>query len=229
MPHEPLSPADPSTDLGAGLRVVRLDLRRKYVVVDKPAGFLSVPGKGADKQDCVAARVRAAFPDASGPLVVHRLDMDTSGLLVFGLDAPAQRHLSRQFERRTVEKAYTALVAGVPGAETGVIDVPMRADIENRPVQVVDFERGRSAVTCWRVEAIEPDRTRLRLEPRTGRTHQLRVHCAHMGWPILGDVLYGPQPRTADAAPRLLLHAAELAFLDPSDGSCVRAVSAAPF
>lgn len=229
MPHDPPPTAADPTDSGANLRVVRLDPRRRFVVVDKPAGMLSVPGKGAEKQDCAAARVRAAFPDASGPLVVHRLDMDTSGLLVFGLDEESQRRLSRQFEMRRVEKAYTALVAGVPGAESGVIDLPMRPDIDNRPVQIVDHERGRPALTRWRVEAIEPDRTRLRLEPLTGRTHQLRVHCAHMGWPILGDVLYGPQPQTAAAAPRLMLHAAELAFFDPSDGAWVRVVSPPPF
>ncbi len=229
MPRDPSPPAAPPIDPGNVLRVVRLDPRRRYAVVDKPAGLLSVPGKGQNKQDCAAARVRAAFPDASGPLVVHRLDMDTSGLLVFGLDVEAQKHLSRQFEQRRVEKAYTALVAGVPESETGIIDVPMRLDVDHRPVQIVDFEQGRPAVTHWRIEAIEPDRTRLRLEPQTGRTHQLRVHCAHMGWPILGDVLYGPQPQTAEAAPRLLLHAAELGFLDPSDGAWVRVVSRATF
>lgn len=229
MTSNPRPLAAALTDLGGGLRIARLDPRRRYVVVDKPAGMLSVPGKGADKQDCVASRVRAAFADASGPLVVHRLDMDTSGLLVLGLDEDAQKQLSRQFELRRVEKSYTALVAGVPATETGIIDVPMRLDVDNRPVQIVDFEQGRPAVTRWRIEALEPDRTRLRLEPQTGRTHQLRVHCAHMGHPILGDVLYGPQPQTADAAPRLMLHAAELEFHDPSDGAPVRVTSPTPF
>jgi tRNA pseudouridine32 synthase/23S rRNA pseudouridine746 synthase len=188
-----------------------------------------VPGKGADKQDCVASRVREAFPAAAGPLIVHRLDMDTSGLLVLGLDELAQKHLSRQFEHRGVAKSYVALVRGRPAAESGTVDVPMRLDIDNRPVQIVDFTQGRPALTRWSVLALEPDGTRLRLVPETGRTHQLRVHCAHMGHPILGDVLYGPQPETAEAAPRLMLHAAELEFADPADGSRVRVCSRPPF
>lgn len=213
----------------SGLNLVRVDARRppRWVVVDKPAGMLSVPGKGEERQDCAAFRVRAAFPHATGPLVVHRLDMDTSGLLVFGLDGSAQRNLSGQFEARTVDKAYIALVAGVPGAERGVIDAPMRADIANRPYQVIDRERGRPAVTHWSVEAIEPDRTRLRLVPVTGRTHQLRLHCAHAGWPILGDVLYAPG--TLREASRLMLHASELAFDDPIDGRRIEAASRPPF
>jgi tRNA pseudouridine32 synthase/23S rRNA pseudouridine746 synthase len=215
--------------LGDGLRVVALDPRGRWVVVDKPSGMLSVPGKGEEKQDCVASRVRAAYPHARGPLVVHRLDMDTSGLLVLGLDEESQRHLSRQFELRRVEKAYVAVAAGRPSAESGVVDVPMRLDVGNRPVQIVDFAQGRSAVTRWNVVALEPERTRLRLTPETGRTHQLRVHCAHMGHAILGDVLYGPQPETAEAAERLLLHAAELVFADPTDGREVRAVSTPSF
>lgn len=214
-----------------GVAVVCVDRRSppRWVVIDKPAGLLSVPGKGADKQDCAAARVRAAFPAATGPVVVHRLDMDTSGLLLFALDEDAQRRLSGQFEGRTVAKAYTALVSGMPPAETGVIDVPMRADIERRPYQVIDPVQGRRAVTRWTVLALETDRTRMRLAPETGRTHQLRVHCAYIGHPILGDVLYGPQPETAEARERLMLHASELEFDDPTDGSRVVVSSAAPF
>jgi tRNA pseudouridine32 synthase/23S rRNA pseudouridine746 synthase len=202
----------------------------RYVVIDKPAGMLSVPGKGEDNKDCAAARVREAFPGASGPLVVHRLDMDTSGLLLFGLDADAQRELSMQFENREVEKRYVALVDGLVAAESGEIDVPMRADIENRPVQIVDHEQGRPSVTRWRLLALETDRSRLELEPLTGRTHQLRVHMAHAGHAILGDVLYGPRPRTASLAPRLCLHAAMLEFREPGRGGAkVRLESRAPF
>jgi len=215
--------------LSNALHVIRLDPHRRWVVIDKPAGLLSVPGKGAEKQGCAAARVREAFPDARGPLVVHRLDMDTSGLLLFGLDDDAQRQLSREFELRRVSKAYTALVAGTPAAESGVIVAPMRADIDNRPYQVIDEANGREAATRWRVLALETDRTRMRLIPETGRTHQLRVHMAHVGYPILGDVLYGPQPGTAGSAPRLMLHASELGFADPTDGSPVACMSAAPF
>ena len=110
-----------------------------YVVVEKASGFLSVPGKGEHKQDCVIARVREALPEATGPMIVHRLDMDTSGLMVVALDEGTQRELSRQFEQREVEKAYVALVSGVPVLEEGLIDVPMRTDIDNRPRQIVDF------------------------------------------------------------------------------------------
>ena len=210
----------------AGLTIVRSTDR--YVVIDKPAGLLSVPGKGEGNRDCAAARVREAFPGCSGPLVVHRLDMDTSGLLVFGLDAAAQRELSGQFEARTVDKKYVALVLGAPPAETGEIDVPIRADITNRPVQIVDYEQGRQSRTLWRVLSLEADRTRLELVPLTGRTHQLRVHLAQAGLPILGDVLYGDQPRTAESADRLMLHASELEFVEPG-GVRVRVVSRPPF
>lgn len=188
-----------------------------------------MPGKGEQKQDCAASRVRMAFPHAVGPLVVHRLDMDTSGLLVLALDEDAQRRLSAQFERRTVTKAYVALVHGVPGAESGVIDVPLRADIERRPIQIVDPVQGREAITRWNVVALEPDRTRLRLVPETGRTHQLRVHCAHIGHPIIGDVLYAPLAAPMFAGERLMLHATELGLDDPTDGSRVQVMSPPPF
>jgi tRNA pseudouridine32 synthase/23S rRNA pseudouridine746 synthase len=211
----------PGQQAASHLHIVRADPRGRWVVIDKPAGLLSVPGKGDDKQDCAASRIRAMFPRASGPLVVHRLDMDTSGLLVLGLDPEAQRDLSEQFEFRRVEKAYIALVTGIPGAESGVIDAPMRLDVNRRPYQIIDFEQGRPAITRWRVLSVEVDRTRLRLEPQTGRTHQLRLHCAHIGLPILGDVLYGPQPETARSAPRLMLHASELGFDDPTSGQRV--------
>ncbi len=200
----------------------------RYVVAHKPAGLLSVPGKAADNKDCVAARIAALFPHATGPLVVHRLDMDTSGLIVLGLDADAQRELSGQFESRLVEKAYIALVEGILGRDAGTIDVPMRPDIDNRPYQIIDPDRGRQAVTHWTVLALETDRTRLRMVPLTGRTHQLRVHAAHMGHPIIGDVLYGPQ-HDHHPGGRLMLHASELSFREPGTGSRVRFTSAAPF
>ena len=211
----------------ARLNVVHATAR--YVVIDKPAGLLSVKGKGELKKDCAAARVREGFPGASGPLVVHRLDMDTSGLLVFGLDAEAQRELSKQFENREVEKRYVALVEGVIGAERGEIDVPMRADVGNRPMQVVDLERGRASVTRWRLLAVETDRSRVELEARTGRTHQLRVHLAHVGHAILGDVLYGEQARVGGLAERLCLHATMLEFREPGSGGRVRFESRAGF
>jgi tRNA pseudouridine32 synthase / 23S rRNA pseudouridine746 synthase len=212
-----------------------------YVVIDKPPGVLSVPGKGEENQRSAVSWCRERFPNATGPIVVHRLDMDTSGLLVLALNASVQRALSMQFEARSVEKAYVAVVLGRVASMGGVVDLPMRADIEHRPMQIVDHRYGRSAVTRFAVLGFEPDATWLRLEPITGRTHQLRVHCAARcvgglaslarggamldaddpGHPIMGDVLYGP----ADAPhswPRLMLHASELAFDDPTTGRRVR-------
>jgi len=203
-----------------------------WVVIDKPPGLLSVPGKGPDKQDCVAARVRAAFPDADGPLIAHRLDMETSGLIVLGLTAEAQRSLSMQFEARTVGKRYIALVEGWLEFDEGTIRLPMRLDVDNRPRQVVDFERGKPAETRWRAiergVAKEREATRVEFTPITGRSHQLRVHAAHpegLDAPILGDGLYG-DPESAD---RMLLHAAWLAFDDPGTGHRVEVERAASF
>lgn len=209
-----------------------------FVVVDKPAGMLSVPGKGPEKADCAAARVRAMFPSASGPLVVHRLDMDTSGLMVFALNPDSQRVLSAQFERRCVAKAYTALVDGLLDAPGGEISAPIRLDVDRRPFQIHDPVHGRPALTRWAVLALETDRTRVRFEPVTGRTHQLRVHAAlppplGLGHHILGDVLYAPGAdlgRHAPAdAPRLMLHASELEFNDPDTGERLRFESRPPF
>ncbi|MGH7132508.1 MAG: RluA family pseudouridine synthase [Phycisphaerales bacterium] len=205
--------------------IVMVRAGERWVVVEKPARVLSVPGKGAEKQACVASWVRGRFPAATGPLVVHRLDMDTSGLMVLALDAEAQRDLSRQFEERRTEKAYVAVVSGRVEGEAGEISAPMRLDVERRPVQIIDAVQGREAVTRWRVIDREGKTTRLRLEPVTGRTHQLRLHCAHIGHPILGDVLYGD----GNSAERLMLHAAELAFQEPSGGAMVRVESRAPF
>lgn len=192
--------------------------------------MLSVPGKGEGKRDCVAARVALMFPLATGPLIVHRLDMETSGLMVLGLDADAQRELSRQFEARLVEKEYAALLDGIVEPDSGRIDLPLRADIDRRPVQIVDHAQGRPAVTGWRVLARETDRTRVEFRPLTGRTHQLRVHAATpanaggLGHAIIGDALYGGPP-----ADRLMLHASRLAFLDPASGRCVEFECPTPF
>ena len=224
----------------------------RFVVIEKPAGLLSVPGKGPDKADCAASRVRAMFPRATGPLVVHRLDMDTSGLMVFGLDEGAQRELSRQFEDRLVEKAYVALletidvdIARSPLAQdSGLVDAPMRVDLDNRPFQIHDPEHGRPAQTRWRVLAREPDRVRVRFEPINGRAHQLRVHASlpaplGLGAPILGDVLYNPTDhrlaRELDETPprsprgRLMLHATELSFLAPGTKRREEFTSPPPF
>jgi tRNA pseudouridine32 synthase/23S rRNA pseudouridine746 synthase len=196
------------------------------LVLDKPAGLLSVPGRGVDKQDCLAARVQAEFPDA---LIVHRLDMDTSGLLVMARGADAQRALSRAFAERRVEKRYVAVVAGrlaPPGTEWGTIDLPLICDWPNRPRQIVDFAAGKPSVTHWRIVAHEPETTRVELWPVTGRSHQLRVHLAALGHPILGDPLYACEPARAS---RLLLHASVLGFRHPKHGASMEFESAPPF
>lgn len=196
----------------------------EIVVVDKPAGLLSVPGKGAHMADCLLARVREAFPTA---LLVHRLDRDTSGVMVFALTPHAQRHLGLQFEKRQVKKTYVARVCGRLEPRTGSIDLPLTVDWPNRPRQMVCHETGRPAVTDWRVQRHDADETRVRLMPRTGRSHQLRVHMQAMGHPILGDPLYATGP--ARNFPRLMLHSEELRFRHPDGGAGQRFRAPAPF
>ncbi len=183
------------------MRVLHADDR--LVVINKPAGLLSVPGR--TEPDCASARVQAIYPDA---LIVHRLDQATSGLLLFARGLEAQRELSADFAERRVGKLYVAVVAGHLQGE-GLIDLPLGADWPNRPRQQVDLEHGKPSQTRWRVLAHEAGHTRVALEPLTGRSHQLRVHLAHLGHAILGDSLYAT-PDVAAAAPRLLLHASEL-------------------
>ena len=187
------------------------------VVVDKPSGLLSVPGRGPDKQDCLARRVQAIWPEAQ---VVHRLDMGTSGLWLMARGPDMQRAFSRAFEQHTVDKRYVAVVAGrVAPPQTadgwGEIDLPLAADWPRRPLQKVDATQGRPSLTRWRVLHAEDDRTRLELAPVTGRTHQLRVHLQAIGHPILGDALYAP-PDVQTMAPRLLLHACALDLAHPA-------------
>lgn len=183
------------------MRVLHADDR--LVVIDKPAGLLSVPGRS--EPDCASARVQALHPDA---LVVHRLDQATSGLLLFARGLQAQRELSADFAERRVGKVYVAVVAGRLDGE-GLIDLPLAADWPNRPRQQVDLARGKPSQTRWRALAHEGGHTRVALEPLTGRSHQLRVHLAHLGHAILGDTLYASADIAA-ARPRLLLHASEL-------------------
>lgn len=194
------------------------------VVVNKPAGLPSVPGRGPALADCAWRRVQGLAADA---LVVHRLDMATSGLLLFARGAALQRAFSIAFAERRVHKRYEAIVDGAPAAEQGAIDLPLAADWPNRPRQQVDPLRGKPSLTHWRVLDREGSRTRLALEPLTGRSHQLRVHAAAMGWPIVGDAIYGGP--AANAAPRLLLHACELRLAHPVDGRPLHWVSPAPF
>lgn len=197
------------------LKAIRVVSRgRGWLAVDKPPGVLSVPGKGEAGELSVVSWLMEHEPRAGGPITVHRLDMDTSGLLLVALNAPTQRALSMQFEARTVDKSYTAVVSGRLTPDTGVFDAPMRLDVPNRPRQVIDFQQGKQAVTNYRVLSAAPGRARVELVPVTGRTHQLRVHCAYAGHPILGDPIYGDRT----PAPRLLLHATRLAFTDPTTG-----------
>lgn len=177
------------------------------LIVNKPAGLLSVPGRGEDKQDCLSVRIQQVFPDA---LVVHRLDMATSGLMVFARGEAIQRELSRMFREREVTKRYVALVAGVLENEVGEIDLPLMVDWPNRPKSKVDHESGKPSLTRYRLLGIEDRDSRVELEPITGRTHQLRLHLASIGHPIIGDTLYDGR-----SAERLMLHATHLAFVHP--------------
>ena len=195
------------------------------LVLDKPSGLLAVPGRGPELQDCLSARVQAALPAA---LVVHRLDRDTSGLMVMALDPNSQRELSRQFAARTVEKRYTAVVFGRPAMAEGTLDLPMRKDFDRPPRHCIDMLAGRPAKTSWRVIESDQDRSRLDVRPLTGRSHQIRLHLATIGHPILGDNLYAHSVALA-MAPRLLLHAAQLSLMHPVNGNRLTWVARCPF
>ena len=194
---------------------------------DKPAGLLCVPGRGALKQDCLAARAQAQWPDA---LVVHRLDMATSGVVLMARGAEAQRALSLAFAARQTEKRYVAVVDGLLEHDSGDIDLPLAADWPRRPLQKVDLEHGKPSLTHYRVlqRDAAANTTRVELQPVTGRSHQLRVHLLALGHAIVGDALYAP-PRVQERANRLLLHAQSLGFTHPSTGEAVRVECAVPF
>ena len=204
-----VNPEAPLSRPASALPVIA-HLDERLLVADKPAGLLCVPGRGPERADCLSARMQAIWPDA---LVVHRLDMATSGLVVFGRGAAMQRALSIAFAERRVDKRYEAVVAGLLADDAGEIDLPLAADWPNRPRQQVDHASGKPSLTRWQVLARDTlqGTTRLALTPVTGRTHQLRVHLAAFGHPILGDALYAPPP-WAQAAPRLLLHACTLSL-----------------
>ena len=197
------------------------------LVVSKPAGLLSVPGRRADCQDCMITRVQRDYPEA---LIVHRLDMSTSGLMVMARDSKAQRHLNRQFEQRQVEKTYLAVVAGRVAPPAGMIDLPLGRDWPNRPRQIVDHRVGKPSRTRYRVLVYNAtdDTTHIELQPVTGRTHQLRVHMQALGHPILGDDLYADAIDRA-RADRLLLHAEALRFTHPLTLESLAFSQAAPF
>jgi tRNA pseudouridine32 synthase/23S rRNA pseudouridine746 synthase len=196
-----------------------------WIVVDKPAGLPAVPGRTVELKDCASTRVQRLYPDA---LVVHRLDMATSGLLLFARGPGMQRALGSAFERRQVIKHYIAIVHGQPQDDEGTVDLPLSADWLKRPLQRVDAVGGKAALTHWRVIARDTRSARIELNPVTGRTHQLRVHLAAIGHPILGDALYAP-PEAQLMAPRLLLHASVLELTHPRTGQAARFESAPPF
>ena len=218
-------------NVAAGTDILHADA--SLLVAVKPAGLLAVPGRGADKQDCLASRVQARFDDA---LVVHRLDMATSGLMLLARGARAQRRLSMAFARREVRKRYVAVVAGRLAARGdtadgwSTIELPLLTDWPKRPLQKVDAEQGKPSTTRYRVLAHDAatDSTRVELEPVTGRSHQLRVHLQALGHPILGDALYAPAPLQARAS-RLLLHATALHLRHPVSGQALHFESTAPF
>jgi len=201
-----------------------LHLDHELLAINKPSGLLSVPGKGPDLADCLISRIQAAFPDA---LLVHRLDRDTSGVMIFAMTKSAQRHLGLQFEKRGVKKTYVAQVFGTLEPKAGQVDLPLIVDWPNRPLQKVDHENGRPAVTDWKVLRHANGQTRVRLYPQTGRSHQLRVHMQSLGHPIMGDPFYATGP--ALDAPRLMLHAEELRLRHPDGGKGIRFRAKTPF
>lgn len=196
----------------------------EVLLVNKPSGLLSVPGKGEHLADCLISRVQAVFPTA---LLVHRLDRDTSGVMIFALTPHAQRHLGLQFEKRQTKKTYVARVWGEIAEKTGTVDLPLIVDWPNRPKQMVDHENGKQAQTDWRVMRSDGIETRVRLMPKTGRSHQLRVHMLALGHPILGDPFYAEG--AARDFPRLMLHSETLQFRHPDGGQGTRITAKAPF
>ena len=214
----------------------------RLFVVDKPTSLLSVPGIGPEKADCLISRMQQEHPEAR---IVHRLDRDTSGVIVLARDADSHRELSRQFQDREVEKTYHALVAGHVSEDSGLIDLPLRKDLENTPRHIVDHEHGRPSQTKWMITSrgllgdldeslaatsvdSRTEISRVELAPRTGRSHQLRVHLKSIGHPILGDDLYAPDPY-ARATHRLCLHATRLWFVHPESASPMVFTSPPPF
>lgn len=205
-----------------------LHLSAQLIVVDKPSGLLSVPGRDPGKEDCLSRRVQAEFPDA---LIVHRLDMGTSGIVVMGRGASAQRALSLQFQERRVRKRYQALVDGRwTAAATGEIGLPIGVDGPRHPRQKVDHATGRPCLTRYRLLDIDTTSatSRIELEPVTGRSHQLRVHMEALGHPILGDDFYGT-PASCAKAERLMLHACQIEFSHPETGATLRIECSPPF
>ncbi len=194
------------------------------LIVNKPAGLLSVPGKDPGKEDCLIDRLRRVFPEV---LLVHRLDCDTSGVMVFALNKAAQGNLGQQFEKRQTKKVYLARLWGLLEPKEGTVDLPLCVDWPNRPRQHVNHEQGKPAITDWRVQRHDGKTTRVRLMPLTGRSHQLRVHMLSLGHPILGDPIYA----TGEALdyPRMMLHAESLRLRHPETGKSLTYSAPVPF
>lgn len=203
---------------------VILHLDERLIVADKPSGLLSVPGKLEGRDDCLITRLQAIYPDA---LLVHRLDCDTSGVIIFARDKAAQGFLGQEFEQRRAKKSYIARVQGVMAQDSGTVDLPLCADWPNRPRQMVSHEHGRPAKTDWEVISRSVNETRVRMFPLTGRSHQLRVHMLALGHPILGDQIYAPE--TVTEYPRLMLHAETLGLHHPATGDWIDFHAPCPF
>lgn len=181
------------------------------LILNKPSGLLTVAGKDPKHSDCLENRVREQLPEAK---IVHRLDMDTSGLIVMGLNKMSHRHLSLQFQNRNVDKEYEALVYGNPNEKSGLIDLPLICDWPNRPKQMVDHKRGKKSLTEWRLIDHTENISRIHLIPHTGRSHQLRVHLMSIGYPILGDRFYASD-EILNMYERLCLHSKKLTIMHP--------------
>jgi tRNA pseudouridine32 synthase/23S rRNA pseudouridine746 synthase len=218
-----LYPYDPPTD--PYLTILYQD--EDILVLDKPSGLLSVPGKAVENKDSLASRAQEQFPESS---IVHRLDMPTSGVMVMAMNHDTNRYLGKQFQLRKVEKSYIARVWGHIEGNEGQIDLPLRCDWPNRPRQIVCYEHGKPSQTDWRVMEREAENniTRVSLSPLTGRSHQLRVHMMTLGHPILGDELYAEED-AFNAAPRLQLHAHTLSFTHPRSGDIMTFEAPLPF
>jgi tRNA pseudouridine32 synthase / 23S rRNA pseudouridine746 synthase len=195
------------------------------LLVRKPHLLLTIPGRHPLNKDSLITRLREDYPSAS---IVHRLDLDTSGIMVIPLNKPTHAHISRQFQLREVEKHYHAVVHGVVEEDEGEIDLPIAPDWSNRPLQTICHERGKQALTRYRVLQRHSDRTRLLLSPVSGRSHQLRIHLRELGHPILGCDMYAT-PEALALSPRLLLHASKLAFTHPTSGQWLEGESPADF
>lgn len=218
--------AEKMTPPTAPLKILHED--PSIVVVEKPGGLLSVPGRGPEKQDCVVTRARSLFCKMIEQPAVHRLDMFTSGIMVLAITVEAHKNLSNQFQCREVEKIYIGLLDGIVDGDSGVVSLPFRLDPDNRPYQIYDPVHGKVGITRWKKLGVENGKTRVEFAPLTGRTHQLRLHASHnkgLGIPIVGDALYG----NGTEGERMCLHAAELTFRHPSTDAQIHFISAPPF